>query len=99
MGRVDGIELQSSRDGSLRLAAILIGPSILGERLHPRLGRWVRALEHRFGVDAHRPTRVDMHDVAEVTQKISLRLSIDDTAVEAVERGIRQWLIRIPGSR
>jgi hypothetical protein len=99
MGRVDGIVLERYPTGRPRLAAILIGPSILAERLHPRFGRWIRALEHRFGVDANRPTRVEMKDVADITWKISLRLSIDDTGVEAVEEGIRQWLVKLPGSR
>lgn len=99
MGRVDGMVLQHDPDGPPRLAAILIGPSVLGERLHPRLGRWVTALEARLGINADRPTRVDMGDVADVTSKVSLRLSVDDTAVNALEKRIAQWLVKLPGSR
>ena len=99
MGRVDGLVLQTEQGRPPRLAAILIGPSVLGERLHPRIGRWVRALEQRLGVHANRPTRVDMSEVADITSKISLRVSIDDTAVDAVEKRVRQWLVKLPGSR
>ena len=38
MGRVDGILLDVEPDQPLRLAAIVIGPAALGDRLHPRLG-------------------------------------------------------------
>jgi hypothetical protein len=99
MGRVDGIVIEVGVDAPPRLTAILIGPSALAERLHPRVGRWVRALERRWGFDVDRPTRVAMSDVTDMHRKISLRLKIGDTAVEAVERRIRQWLVRLPGSR
>jgi hypothetical protein len=40
-----------------------------------------------------------MSEVADITSKISLRVSIDDTAVDAVEKRVRQWLVKLPGSR
>ena len=62
MGRVDGIVLEQDA-GPPRLAAILIGPAVLGSRLHPVLGRLVSALERRLGLDTGRPVRVDFADV------------------------------------
>ena len=99
MGRVDGIVGDVRAGEPMRLAAILIGPSVLAERLHPRLGRWVAALERRCGLDAGRPVRVALADVTDTHRKISLRLRVGDTAVDAVERKIRGWLSRLPGSR
>jgi len=50
MGRVDRIVLEL-RDGQPpRVAAFEIGPSALATRVHPRLGRWVEALEHAVGL-------------------------------------------------
>jgi sporulation protein YlmC with PRC-barrel domain len=99
MGRVDGVVLEQDPGKPPRLATILIGPSVLGERLHPRLGRWIRTLERRWGVDANRPTRIDMSDVTEITWKVSLRLSIEQTEVDAWEKKIRRWLVKLPGGR
>ena len=50
MGRVDGILLRQAAGQPAHLTAILIGPSVLADRLHSRLGPIVRALEQRFNV-------------------------------------------------
>ena len=99
MGRVDGILLDRQPDQPLRLAAILIGPAALGDRLHPALGRFVRRMEKRFGLDQNRPVQIDFADVDDIETKIRVRLTISDTAVAAVEQRLRSWLIRLPGSR
>ncbi len=99
MGRVDGILLDQKTGQPPRLAAVLIGPSVLGERLHPRLGRLVNALEKRLGLDRDRPTRIDFGDVEDVDRRVRLRLTIGDTAAAAVEQRLRAWWVKLPGSR
>ena len=99
MGRIDGILLEQQPDQPLRLAAVLIGPAALGDRVHPRLGRLVRWIERRFGVDHNRPARVEFADIEHIETKVRLRLTISDTAVAAVEQRLRSWLLRLPGSR
>jgi len=99
MGRVDGIVIEPRDGRPPRLAGILIGPAALGHRLHPGIGRFVSALEARLGVSAGRPVLVDFEAVDAVDSKVKLRLTIGDTAVDAVERWLRAWVIKLPGGR
>ncbi len=99
MGRVDGILLDGPPDQPIRLAAILIGPAALGDRLHPALGRFVRRVEKWFGVDQNRPTQIDFADIDDIGTKIRVRLTIGETAVDAVERRVRSWIRGLPGAR
>ena len=99
MGRVDGVLLDQHPGRPPRLAAILIGPSVLGDRLHPRLGRVVKALEQRLGLDRDRPTRINFAEIDDIDDKVRVRVGIGDTAAAAVEQRIRRWLLKLPGSR
>jgi hypothetical protein len=99
MGRVDGILAEYEPDQPVRLTGILIGPAALGDRLHPVLGRFVRRVEQRFGLDQRRPARIDFADVDNLKGKIRLRLTIGDTAVAAIEQRLRAWVLRLPGAR
>lgn len=99
MGRADGIVLALHDGQPPRLEAILIGPIALGCRLHPTIGRLVRALERRLGLGAGRPVRVEFGDIETVDDKIRSRLAIGETHADAVERRLRAWVVRLPGSR
>ena len=99
MGRVDGILIEQQPGQPVHLTAVLIGPAALGDRLHPALGRVVRRIEKRFGVDGDRPARVAFSDIDEIETKVRLRLAIGETAVAAVEQRLRSWVVRLPGSR
>lgn len=99
MGRVDGIEIETRAGGPPRVTAILIGPSVLADRLGPRLGEWVRRLEARFGLARDRPVRIAFADVESVGRTVTVRLTAGSTAVLAVERRVRDWVGRIPGAR
>ena len=50
MGRVDGIALEQRAGQPPRVSALLVGPSALGHRLSPRLGRWIEASERALGI-------------------------------------------------
>jgi len=99
MGRVDAIVVEHHRNQPLRLAAIVIGPAALGDRLHPGLGGLVRRVEKWLGVDQNRPARIDFADIASTDGKVRLRLSISDTAVAALEQRLRAWVLRWPGAQ
>ena len=99
MGRADGIVLAVSDRQAPRLEAILIGPDVLGSRLHPALGRVVSALQRRLGLDAGRPVRVEFGDIETVEPKVRIRMAIGETAAEAVEQRLRSWVLKLPGSR
>ena len=99
MGRADGIVL-AIRDGQPpRLEAILIGPVVLGRRLHPSIGRLVGALERWLGLGANRPVRVEFGDIEMIGRKVKVRLAVGDTGADEVERRLRRWVMRLPGSR
>jgi sporulation protein YlmC with PRC-barrel domain len=99
MGRVDGILLEQEAGRPPRLAAIVIGPTALGSRLHPALGRLASAVEGWFDLGRDRPAKIDCADIEDVGRTIRLRLTIGDTAVAAVEQRLRSWLLKLPGSR
>lgn len=99
MGRIDGILLEQQPNRPVRLAAVLIGPAALGDRVHPALGRLVRRIERWFGLDQNRPARIDFADIDRIDTKIRVHLAISDTAVAAVEQRLRSWWLRLPGSR
>ena len=99
MGRVDGIVFDSQPDQPPRLVEILIGPAALGDRLHPLCGRFVRHLERWLGLDHNRPVRIDFSDINAIERKVRVRLTVNDTAVDAVEQRLRAWLLRLPGAR
>ena len=99
MGRVDGIVLDWRPNGAPRLAAILIGPSVLGFRLHRIIGRSVAAIELALGIDRGRPVRIDFGDVTEIGDDIKVDLAVTDTSTGTLEQRLRAWLIKIPGAR
>jgi len=98
MGRVDAIVLDVG-DGQPRITALLVGPSALGSRLHPAVGRLMHTLERHLGVARGRPARIAVEDVEEVDRRVRLRLSIGETDVGAIEQWVRRWIVRLPGSR
>ena len=99
MGRVDGILVDTQPNKPIRLVAVLIGPAALGDRLHPALGRFVRRAEKWFGLDQERPTQIDFADIDDIGRKIRVRLTIGDTAVDAVEKRVRGWIRWLPGAQ
>lgn len=99
MGRVDGILLAQDAGQPPRLSAILIGPAALGSRLHPALGRLATAAERWLGVVRDQPAAIDCAEIDDVGRKVTLRLTISETAVAAVEQRLRAWVLKVPGSR
>jgi hypothetical protein len=57
VGRVDGIILERRRNKPPRVAALEISGTTLARRVHPLLGKMIRALERRLGIEpVHLPT-------------------------------------------
>ena len=99
MGRVDGILLEQRDDGPPRVTALLIGPSVLGGRLHPAIGRWIEALEHAFNVDEGRPVRIPYSKVLSTEPDVKIDVAVGETAAGTIERALREWVGRLPGSK
>jgi hypothetical protein len=98
MGRVDGILLETVDGQPPRIAGLLIGPAALGDRLHPRLGQWIRAIERRVSLPDDRPVWITFDQIDDIATAIKLRVSAGDTSVGAIERRLRTWVLKIPGS-
>jgi len=99
MGRVDGIVVDQREGGPPKLSTILIGASVLGERVHPALGRWVAAIERALGLDKQRPVPIAFNDVTEIDRRVKVDVAIGDTSAGVVEQWVRGWVSRIPGAR
>ncbi len=97
MGRVDDIVVEMEAGRPPKIASILIGASVLGERLHPAIGRWAATLERWIGVARERPVRIDAGEIDQIDRAVRLRLSIGETEAAAVESLVRRWLLHIPG--
>jgi hypothetical protein len=98
MGRVDGIVLDVRDDAPPRVASIAIGPIVLGQRLHPVIGRWVAAIEQGCGIGEGRPVEIRMGDVTLATGEVRVDRAIGETAAGVVEQRVRGWIRRIPGA-
>ena len=99
MGRVDGISLERREGKPPRVRALLVGPSALGHRLAPRLGRWVEAIERTLGIDKGRPARISFKQVLDIDRAIKVDVAIGDTSLGIVEQKLRRWIVALSGSR
>ena len=98
MGRVDGIVLEQAPGEPPRLGAILIGPTVVASRVHSSLERIVRSVERWLGVEAMRPISVAWSEIDDIDRRVRLRLAIGDTTAAEVEKRLRRWLLRLPGT-
>jgi hypothetical protein len=99
MGRVDGIVLEVRPGSPPRVASLLIGPRVLGERLHPVIGWWVTAIEDACGFSRGRPVEISPSQFTIAEGEVHVDLAIGETAAGAVEDGVRRWIGRLPGAR
>jgi len=98
LGRVDRVVLVAPPNGMARVTAIEIGPSALGTRLHPLVGRIVRAIEHIFSIEDGRPVRVPVAQISTVGDSIKIDVAASETAALAVEQRLRRIVRRFPGA-
>jgi hypothetical protein len=94
MGRVDGLVLELSDAAPPRIVRIECGFPVLARRIHPRLGRWVRAFGQRFGVRRGRIYRIPFSRVSKIDIEITLELDADKSPALAWENWLRRHIIR-----
>jgi sporulation protein YlmC with PRC-barrel domain len=98
MGKVDGIIIEI-RDGQPpRLAYLETGATTLAQRLHPRLARWVAAIERRWGAKNSQPCRIPWSKIRDIGIDVEVDVDAEQTSVLAYEQWLRKRVIkRIPG--
>lgn len=99
LGRVDTVILELRDDGPPLVAAIEIGPSALGRRVHPFFGRCAAAIEKVFGADENRPVRVPFSRILEFEDAVKLDRMASETSALALEQEARTWVAALPGSK
>jgi sporulation protein YlmC with PRC-barrel domain len=98
MGRVDGIVVRCGGGQPPRIAAIEIGPSVLGYRLHPVAGRFIAGVEQAFGVADGRPVRIAIEHVTKIETSLQVDLGNGETGAGNVEQRVRAWIDMLPGA-
>lgn len=100
IGRADGIVLLLSDGHPPRLAYIEAGSTVLARRLHPRFGRWLRALAFRYGLRRGVPTRIPWRKVKKIGIEVECDVKADDTNALAWEHWLREHVVsHIPFSK
>lgn len=100
MGKVDGITIEIRDGHPPRLAYIETGATTLARRLHPRLQKWVAALEQKLGIKSSEPFRIPFSQVRDIGIDVDVDLEAEETSALAYEIWLREHLIkRIPGGQ
>ena len=98
-GTVDGVVLELSSDGTLRVAAIEQGAVTLARRLGGGFGRLVAAIAARVGPRHGEVVRIPFRQVWGVGMRVLVAGGIDRDRLVAVESWARENVIaHIPGA-
>jgi sporulation protein YlmC with PRC-barrel domain len=98
MGRVDSVVLDARTGAPPRVIALEVGPAVLAYRIRPLFGRIAAAIERAFGVDEGRPLRIPIGKILGISEHVKVDVAIGQTSAATVERYLRRWVSRIPGS-
>ncbi|MEV4641330.1 hypothetical protein AB0J80_28705 [Actinoplanes sp. NPDC049548] len=100
VGKVDDVELGVAADGTLHVAALLVGQQALGDRIGGRLGSWIAGTARRLAPDDRRqPMRIPYDLVATVDSAVNLSVRRELLPDAPLESWLRDHLIdRIPGA-
>ena len=97
LGRADGVVLVLREAEPPRVAALECGLPVVADRLHRRLGWWVRAAGLRWGLRRGRTMRVPWAKVKKVGIETELDLEADLTEALTWEHWLRDRVVgRIP---
>lgn len=100
MGRVDGIVMECKGKEPPILTYIEVGIPTLAQRLHPRLARWVSAIQSKWGAKHNQPLRIEWSKVRDFGIDVEVDVEAEATPALAYEQWLREHIIqRIPGAR
>jgi hypothetical protein len=99
MGKVDGLIMVVRKQKPPRLAFIEVGPATLWGRIHPRLGRWVEAMERRLKIRPEPRERIAWEKVTRIGIDVHVDVAVEETSCYAWERWLLEHIIgKIPGA-
>jgi sporulation protein YlmC with PRC-barrel domain len=97
VGKVDDIELAIDDSGTVKVAALLVGPGALGSRFGGRIGGWIVAIWSRLHSDENpTPRRISMADVVSIDSVVHVGRSVPKSDGEL---WVETYIVgRIPGA-
>jgi sporulation protein YlmC with PRC-barrel domain len=100
IGNVDDLELAADDDGTLTVAALLVGQQVLGRRIGGWLGGLIENTARRLEPTPDQgPIRIPYDLVATVDSAVTLSVRRDQLTDPPLEVWLREHLIgRIPGA-
>ena len=101
IGRVDGVVIELRSVGAPRIAAIEVGLVTAARRLHPALGRWIRALAIRWAPVPLTPVRLSPRLFRDMGVDIELDVdAAEDVKLLRFEKWLKRRVIcHLPGAR
>jgi hypothetical protein len=94
MGRVDGIVIEIRKDQPPRIDHLELGFTVLAERIHPRVERWLHALRERWSVRRSARQLVPWSAVIEVDRHhLKLNVKAEETPAFDWERWLRKHIV------
>jgi sporulation protein YlmC with PRC-barrel domain len=100
IGKVDDVELSTTPDGRVVIAALLVGQRVLGQRIGGWVGRWLAAVATRMRREEDPPPlRIAFEHVTEVDSEITIGIRRELLPTPPLEAWLQEKLIgRIPGA-
>lgn len=99
LGRVDGLTIEVRGDRPPRVGTILVGGSVLADRLGHRAGRWAVAMRRWWGLGNAMPTQIPFAAVREIGETVKVEIDAESSPAMTWERWLREHVIcRIPGA-
>jgi hypothetical protein len=98
IGRVDGLTIELHDGEPPRVVTMNVGAGTAADRIHPRLGAFVRMLLARtLGVPGE-PVEIPMHTIRDIGVDVQLAVDAErDPNLLRTEKALRPLIRRIPG--
>src|SRR5512144_2983330 len=98
IGQADSVVATIEDGRAPRIVAVEIGAVPFADRVHPRLGRWLRRAIRRWRLPIGR-TRLPWQRIGEIGLDIRAAVDVERTRAYALERSLRRAFAHIPGRR